>query len=257
MSWFIQFASQPLSPLSAPDMILLAILTLVAPAYVLIDHRRETVRHRRGEPQPLAARYRQSMIELWASAFAVLAIWLMSNRSWSELGLTWSFEPRFLIGLSVAVVVALAFAFQILIVRVSPKAKDAVIKQLEAQPSVARILSQTPGDAMMFRYLAVTAGITEEILFRGFLIWGFAHVMPVWLAALLALAVFTSVHLYQESPSALIGVFVTGLVLTLLVLGTGSLIPAMVLHIAIDLSNHEIATAARRSDDAGQRREGG
>lgn len=245
MSWFNSFGAPPLSPLLAADLVMLGVLTLAAPAYVLIDHRREKARHKRGEPTPLGVRYRQTMVELWALTSAVLAIWLAANRPWAELGLTWSLEPHFLIGFAAAIVVALGFASQILIVRLSPRAQAQVRRQMDSQPSVSRMMAQTPSDAMLYRCVAVTAGITEEILFRGFLIWGFAHAMPVWAAALLSLAVFTAVHLYQEKPAALFGVFVTGLVFTLPVLVTGSLLPAMVLHIVVDLANHEIVVAAR------------
>jgi membrane protease YdiL (CAAX protease family) len=89
----------------------------------------------------------------------------------------------------------------------------------------------------VFALLAVTAGVCEELLFRGF---GIAYLRWLWpgsprvaVIAITAVA-FGLVHLYQGPR----GVVLTGLVgayLAWLVLSTGSLLPAMVIHALLDL----------------------
>jgi membrane protease YdiL (CAAX protease family) len=88
-----------------------------------------------------------------------------------------------------------------------------------------------------FILVALTAGICEEVLFRGFLI-RFLHAgapgLPLVAALLVSSLVFGLNHLYQGWKGAL-GTSVAGLGFGLLFLVTGSLIPAIVIHALIDL----------------------
>lgn len=106
-------------------------------------------------------------------------------------------------------------------------------------PQRARIAAIVPRTTRERRYaaaLAVTAGITEEVFFRGALIALGIEVfhLPALAAAALSLILFVSVHAYQ-GRLGMLGVGFLGLWLTALTLLTGSLLPAMVLHIASDL----------------------
>ncbi len=85
--------------------------------------------------------------------------------------------------------------------------------------------------------LAVTAGICEEIVFRGF---GFAYVRFLWPDAtdgwliVITSVVFGLAHLYQ----GLRGVVLTGLagaVFASMTVTTGSLLPAIAVHAMVDL----------------------
>ncbi|MBO0746110.1 MAG: CPBP family intramembrane metalloprotease, partial [Candidatus Dormibacteraeota bacterium] len=84
--------------------------------------------------------------------------------------------------------------------------------------------------------LSITAGICEELLFRGLLpalLAALLHEPSPWLVILLAAAAFGAAHAYQ----GVTGVVVTailGAVLGFIYLGTGSLFLVMVLHALID-----------------------
>jgi len=102
---------------------------------------------------------------------------------------------------------------------------------------VAALLPRTPAERRMFALLALTAGICEEVLYRGFglaaLRWaapGLGHPALILVTA----AAFGLAHLYQ-GPA---GVALTGLAgayLAWIALATGSLVPVMVLHALLDL----------------------
>ena len=92
-------------------------------------------------------------------------------------------------------------------------------------------------EQITFGALAITAGICEELIFRGF---GLAYVRwlwpatPRWAAIVIIATAFGVAHLYQGPR----GILLTGLVgayFTWLVLSTGSLWPAMALHALLDL----------------------
>jgi hypothetical protein len=106
-------------------------------------------------------------------------------------------------------------------------------------PQRAKIAALVPRTATERRYaaaFAITAGITEEVVFRGALIALGIEVfhLPAVLAAVLSLGLFAAVHAYQGRAgmlsSAFLGLWFTGLTLL-----SGSLFPAIVMHIAVDL----------------------
>lgn len=106
-------------------------------------------------------------------------------------------------------------------------------------PQRAKIATLIPRTATERRYagaLSVTAGITEEIVFRGALIALGIEVfhLPVLASAALSLVLFAALHAYQGRVGLLSSGFL-GLVFTGLTLAGGSVLPAMVMHIAVDL----------------------
>jgi len=86
-------------------------------------------------------------------------------------------------------------------------------------------------------FVALTAGICEEILYRGFLIhYFFAAPFHAGLAAavIIAALIFGSAHLYQ-GISGVISTAILGLLFSAIFLMTGTLLVPMVLHALIDL----------------------
>jgi len=99
------------------------------------------------------------------------------------------------------------------------------------------ILPRSRTERLIFAGVALTAGICEEILYRGF---GIAYLR--WLdpkmshAAIIAItaAAFGMAHLYQGPRNVLL-TGVVGVILASLTLATGTLMPAIVIHALIDL----------------------
>jgi uncharacterized protein len=240
------FPDAALSPLATFDLAALAALTFVLPVYAVVEHLQDRRRRTQGRPRTRMQMYRHGFVLLWVMTIAMLAVWLVANRSLAELGLRAPSSAFFIGGAVLAIVAATALAAQVVIVRRSAKAQAYLERQLAAQPRVAEVVPETSAELQAFRLLSLSAGICEEIIFRGFMIWGFAHWMHPALAAALSLAIFVFVHLYQESPGALLRVGLTGLVFTLLTMFSGSLLPAILVHAAIDLSSGEVSYIVMR-----------
>lgn len=82
---------------------------------------------------------------------------------------------------------------------------------------------------------SVTAGVCEEIVFRGLLIaLGVSLGLDIYVAAALSLAVFVLCHLYQ-GWTGMPQVALLGGAFTYLYLSTGSLLLPIVLHILVDM----------------------
>ena len=114
--------------------------------------------------------------------------------------------------------------------------RKALVTIRAAFAPLAFLLPQGPGERLTFVAVAFTAGICEEILYRGFLLHVFhadLH-LPVRWAAAAAVAAFGIAHSYQGArgiaASTLLGALFMGLYLL-----TRSLIPCMLLHALVDL----------------------
>ncbi len=100
----------------------------------------------------------------------------------------------------------------------------------------SRLLPVTLIEYLPYSALAVTAGVCEEFIYRGFLLAAlFRTGLPVWAGVVLTSALFGLAHAYQGRAGILsTGIF--GVVLALGRLGFGSLVPVMMWHAGLDLA---------------------
>ena len=102
-----------------------------------------------------------------------------------------------------------------------------------------KIMPRSVREKWFFSALAVTAGCSEEFLYRGFVFTSFYRMMvnygpPDTFAGILSSAWFSLAHLYQ-GRRGLITTFVVGVIFITVRVWTGSLIPAIVAHVGIDM----------------------
>jgi CAAX protease family protein len=102
-----------------------------------------------------------------------------------------------------------------------------------------KIMPRTSKETFVYAALACTAGISEEFLYRGFVFMAFVRTIvnfgpPTGVAAILSSAWFSLAHLYQ-GRRGIITTFVVGMIFISVRIWTGSLIPAVIAHIGIDL----------------------
>jgi uncharacterized protein len=102
-----------------------------------------------------------------------------------------------------------------------------------------KIMPRTRTETVVFAALACTAGVSEEFLYRGFVFMAFVRMIvnygpPTAIAAILSSAWFSLAHIYQ-GRRGIITTFVVGMIFAVMRIWTGSLVPAVVAHIGIDL----------------------
>ena len=103
------------------------------------------------------------------------------------------------------------------------------------QAVAERILPQSTVELLPFLALAVTAGLCEEFLYRGFAMAVLARIgFPVWLVLLLSSVLFGLAHLYQ-GRGGLVSTLVIGIVFGTARIVYGSLVPAIFWHSAVDV----------------------
>jgi membrane protease YdiL (CAAX protease family) len=107
----------------------------------------------------------------------------------------------------------------------------------DALKSLDYFLPRTWVERRWFTFVCVTAGICEETLFRGFLLY-YMHVsawgLNLTLALLISAVIFGLQHLYQGIAGT-IQTGVIGLLFGLLFLLTGNLLAPTIVHAALDL----------------------
>lgn len=180
-----------------------------------------------GDPGHLVTHYRNSVIDKWLlTGIGVLAAVPLGL---TPVGIGLSAHARWAPVAAPLVALAVAGTVMTIVLRRTAQVSEGLLR------SVSALLPRTHAQRRAFAAVAVTAGITEEILFRGVLThaaqhWGASP--DVSLAAVSA--VFGLGHLYQGKS----GILLTGLAgaaLGSLAHLTGSLWVPIAVHVAVDL----------------------
>ncbi|HEX2167877.1 MAG TPA: CPBP family intramembrane glutamic endopeptidase [Longimicrobiales bacterium] len=183
------------------------------------------------ETLPRTEAYVSSIVSLWMLALATVAVAWASGYGASDLGFA-ALDGMRTAALNAIRIAALAAALTIAGVAVLFAFKFAGVRE----PALVRqLMPVTPRDRLLFVAVSLTAGICEEIVFRGFLI----HVIygasgSLALALILSSGVFGVAHAYQQ-PTGALRAGLLGLILALPLVITGSIIPSIIAHAAIDL----------------------
>jgi CAAX protease family protein len=192
----------------------------------------------------------------WGLALALLAGWLWGGRPLPELGVVLPEGTGAWWTVLVCVAGIVFYVQQARTVAVSPDAQASLRKELESQPNVRMILPATVREARVFVGLSITAGICEEVLYRGYLLWYLQSLGLGRGAVVVAIVAFGITHSFQ-GIRGIIGTGIMGAVFMGVYLLTGSLVAPIVLHATVDLANGLMAyrffqrteTAASSSPD--------
>jgi membrane protease YdiL (CAAX protease family) len=125
-------------------------------------------------------------------------------------------------------------ALGLLLPLVSPKIAE---RMMRAGGDYSGLFPRSSRERLYCVALAITAGICEELVFRGALLHLAERLLPgagVIGAAAAAVALFGVAHFYQGLRGVLLTTL-AGALLMLSFLATGSLLPGIAIHILIDL----------------------
>ena len=172
----------------------------------------------------------------WGLTLALLAWWQWAARPLPALGVVLPEGTGAWWTLLVCTGGIGFYAQQARTVAASPDAQASLRKQLESQPNVRMILPVTVREARVFGGVAITAGICEEVLYRGYLLWYLQSLGLGRGAVAVAIVAFGLAHVFQ-GIRGMVGTGVMGAVFMGLYLLTGSLVAPIVLHATVDLAN--------------------
>jgi membrane protease YdiL (CAAX protease family) len=220
--------------------LLFGFLLLAAPAWDFYD----TSRLKKNPGSPQKIRYYKTLMA-WLLASSLVALVAVGwrplftfNPAPSEIPLllehAWVF---YLVEVVIALFTALMLLPVVIVARKKLKKEPRTYSAADALQSMSYFLPATRTERRWWVFLCFTAGVCEEILFRGFLIQ-YLHIFPwtlnLTLVLMIAAVIFGLQHLYQGAAGAASTV-VVGLLFSLLFLLSGSLLLPMVLHVVMDL----------------------
>ena len=233
-------------PVTRADAILLGALAILAPAYSYYAGRRISA----GAMPARTLAYARTMLSWWLITFAMAMIWLRMDRPASALGLTIPGDARSWAG-AILCVLALAYVNgQWRVLRRMPPEKLARVR--ESFGRTLAVLPHTPFEYRMFLAVSVTAGICEELLFRGY----FFAMTSQWLtlagSAVVSAVIFGLGHAYQ-GWKGVVKTTIAGLVLGAVYAGTGSLLWPAILHALIDVQGGSVGYRVLRMSSLSSR----
>jgi len=188
---------------------------------------------------PKTRLYIRLMLGLWLPAGLVFLLLANGQFSWHDLGLSWFrlSGPSWLF-YTMAAIAGLYFIYLIysLIVLRIYAMKKVSIKQ-NMPDEVKALLPVTKKEKQVWVVTAVTAGITEELLYRGFFFYLMGEIFPglnIFIILGISALIFGIGHIYQGFSETLKAMLM-GVLFGLFYIAFGTIIPCIVLHVLQDL----------------------
>lgn len=201
-----------------------------------------------GVPDARLKAYRRTTIGQWVFTAIVIAAWIATGRSWTALGVVPPTDWRLFVGIALIA----TFGFFGLrqsraIARLSTKPERAGEYRTRLA-ELSFLLPHTRDEYRGFMILSITAGICEELLCRGYLIWVLRSVTSLTAAIVISAIAFGLGHAYQGTKGV-VKTTIVGVVMNLIVVLTGWLLPAMVVHAVLDANAGQLGFTVLGADD--------
>ena len=213
-------------------------LVVVAfPVYAKFSFKAVIEEIRRGGEKARQKVYRQTIVTWLMFAALITAFWATTDRSWSDLGIVAGDPVRQVVAMLIAA--AAIVAFWLPLKRAVDRDRGAAIAA--DLGDLFLFMPRTANDEKWFRFVALNAGITEELIMRGYLFWYLANYFSTFAAAVIAVAAFAYAHIYQ-GPRQLPGLVLISTVAVGLYLYSGSLLVPVLFHVIHDaVQGHYLA----------------
>lgn len=191
--------------------------------------------------------YINSIVGLWAPTLYIILLVLFTELTFNQIGFTLPsintnvFGPIItytvfaLTGIYILAILYYMIGYHVSI-NIRTKLTEAKNREKEKSEYLA-IMPVSKREKKLWNYVSITAGLTEEIIYRGFLIFAFSYFFPnlsVWFVVIFASLLFGLAHTYQGLLSGVLRTAIVGLIFSVLYMGLNSIIPLILLHFLID-----------------------
>ena len=218
--------------MTAVDHLFILLLFVGQPIYGWYSYRQFVRKVNAGTPANRVAVYANTFGGEWLALSALLASWLYFERDLAELGFVAISGNGFYISLALVVVVALILLRSWRTTKGFDREERA--KQRSDMGDLVHFLPHNKEELKEFCALSLTAGVVEEIIYRGFALWYLSTFMPMWAAVLVSAIAFGFGHSYQ-GPLGVLRVTVVGIAFGALYVVSGSLWLPIVAHALFDV----------------------
>ena len=208
-------------------LILAALVGVIIPIYSVIGGGQKVREILLESPEMKVMVYQQSIIFQWVMTALILGALAFNGDSVDRIGLVFLRHPLWVIGLILAGIAGLWLFRQVEIPPIN------IEKFRKRNQGVLYLLPITERDYRWAMALSLTAGICEEIIFRGFLFWQLHQFLPLIPSILIVNVLFALSHFATKMKNVVLA-FVFGVVCSATFIWTNSLWLAMLLHMLVD-----------------------
>lgn len=190
-----------------------------------------------GEAGARLRMYRWTIVPQWTWVLVLLGVWAWQERPFAWLGLAVPSGREAWITAALCIAAVALYATQIRAALASAEGRAEVLAQFDRSgPGVQAVIPATAPEFRWYLGMSVTAGVCEEIMSRGFMLWYFTAWLPWWAAIAATVATFGIGHAYQGFRGVLLTAAM-GSVFLVAYLVTGSLLASIVIHSVVDISS--------------------
>lgn len=228
------------------DHVFMLLLFVLQPVQGALEARYYFARAKAGEPVERVRFYRQTAAVEWIFLLLLLAAWIDFGRSIADLGFVMPGGAGFWTGAAVCVAVTAYLLHSWRSVQKASVSEKATYS--DSFGDIVNFVPHTRRELYNFYGVSITAGIVEEIVYRGFVIWYFGQYMPLWIAVVVSAVVFGVGHSYQGAKGV-VRVSLIGLAFGALYVVTGSIWVPIVAHALLDVIQGATLYEILREDD--------
>ncbi|MCL2592529.1 MAG: CPBP family intramembrane metalloprotease [Defluviitaleaceae bacterium] len=189
--------------------------------------------------------YIKLMASSWGTVLVILKLCLLAGISFYDVGIrriglnqsVW-FTAGTLIACGIYIIAHIYGTIALLINPKYRKEQQENLVKNSSNGATNNLLPRSKKERKYWFFVSLTAGICEEIIFRGFLFFLFQAAfpnMPMLLVLLIASFIFGAAHAYQ-GIKGIRNTAIVGALHGVLFLVTGSLIPSMFMHFIVDIA---------------------
>jgi len=225
--------------------LLIVFLLTYEPIYGYFDYQRFKAKVR-VNPDERVRYYKKIMIGLWIPVFVIICFVFWGPLTLTDIGLNGITLNTERLGkwltyvvTGSAIGIVLIIIYQWIGTKVSKKMRIEIMKAKEKQLETSKfsdILPVSKKDKVLWTYVSWTAGITEEIIYRGFLLFALSTLFPslsIWVILIASSFLFGLAHSYQGLGNV-IRTTIIGLYFAVLYVVLGSIIPLILIHFLLD-----------------------
>ena len=177
------------------DHLFIFMLVVVQPIYGAVSYNHYVRLVEAGEKPDRVAHYRETLVVEWAALAALALVWWWFGRTADGLGFSMPGGTGFWIGCGIILLMTVLLFWswhKVIVMSEQDRAK-----QLDSLGKLIHFLPRPGREFNYFVGLSITAGVVEEIIYRGFLFWYLSQYVPLWAAILLSSVAFGLAHTYQ------------------------------------------------------------
>jgi len=216
------------------DHLIAAILMIVAPCYALLRRRSRSLEGVVFDTPTKITLYGSNSLFQWGIVAVVLVAWVLQGHPIREMGLQLPNMEQALWVVALTLAFWGAYAWNTWRQIGTPEALEETRAQWRSKTP---FMPANRKEYRWFILMAFTAGICEEILFRGFLmtyLQALTYGSPKYQSMVVSSAVFAVLHIYQGREAAL-KIFAFSMIFGALYILTNSILLSILVHALVDL----------------------